>query len=288
MMGVMLNAQNPVAKKQAQVVCGNARFTVLTDRLIRMEWSPSGEFEDHATLAIVNRNLPVPIYSVRRSGNAVTLKTQALSLSYSGDGAFSADNLKASFRLGGKTVTWTPGADASGNLMGTARTLDGCAGPEKINFSDPLEQGILSRDGWAVVDESRRHIFVKDDSDWGEWVAERPVKDGQDLYLFAYGHDYKAALADYAKVSGSISFPPSMSSVTGGAAIGPTPTMNFWPWATNSAPGNFPSTSWSLTWTGTKLGPAPSTAASGTTMAKAWDGPGTPGTRTLSAIRKDS
>ena len=208
MMGVMLNAQNPVAKKQAQVVCGNARFTVLTDRLIRMEWSPSGEFEDHATLAIVNRNLPVPIYSVRRSGNAVTLKTQALSLSYSGDGAFSADNLKASFRLGGKTVTWTPGADASGNLMGTARTLDGCAGPEKINFSDPLEQGIRSRDGWAVVDESRRHIFVKDDSDWGEWVAERPVKDGQDLYLFAYGHDYKAALADYAKVSGSIPLPP--------------------------------------------------------------------------------
>ena len=208
LMSAALNAQNPVANKQAYVVSGNARFTVLTDRLIRMEWSPSGEFEDHATLAIVNRSLPVPTFTVYRKGEAVTLKTSALTLSYSGEGAFNADNLKASFRMGGKTVTWKPGADASGNLMGTARTLDGCAGPEQINFGDPMEMGVLSRDGWAVIDESQRHIFVKDSSDWQVWVAERPVKDGQDLYLFAYGHNYKAALADYAKVAGRIPLPP--------------------------------------------------------------------------------
>ncbi len=199
---------NPVAAPGAQVVAGNARFTVLTDRLIRMEWAPEAQFEDHATLAIVNRNLPVPSFSVSRKDAAVTIKTQALALTYSGEGAFTADNLKARFRMGGKTVTWTPGADASGNLMGTARTLDGCQGPEKINYNDPMEPGILSRDGWAVVDESRRHIFVESSSDWGEWVAERPVQDGQDLYLFAYGHDYKAALADYAKVAGNIPMPP--------------------------------------------------------------------------------
>lgn len=199
---------NPVAAPGAQVVAGNARFTVLTDRLIRMEWAPEAQFEDHATLAIVNRDLPVPSFGVTRKGDAVTIKTKNLTLTYSGEGAFTADNLKASFRMGGKTVTWTPGADASGNLMGTARTLDGCQGPEKINYNDPMEPGILSRDGWAVVDESRRHIFVESSSDWGEWVAERPVQDGQDLYLFAYGHDYKAALADYAKVAGNIPMPP--------------------------------------------------------------------------------
>ena len=199
---------NPVAAPGAQVVAGNARFTVLTDRLIRMEWSPEAQFEDHATLAIVNRNLPVPKFTVKRSGEAVTIKTSALTLTYSGEGKFSGDNLSVVFKLKGKTVTWKPGADASANLMGTARTLDGCEGPEKINYSDPMEPGILSRDGWAVIDESRRHIFVKDSSDWGEWVAERPVTGGQDLYIFAYGHDYKAALADYAKIAGSIPMPP--------------------------------------------------------------------------------
>ena len=203
-----LHAQeNPLANPQAQVVAGQARFTVLTDRLIRMEWSPEGVFEDHATLAIVNRNLPVPAFRVQRKGEGLTLKTSALTLIYKG-GEFTAESLRVSFQLNGKTVTWYPGADASGNLMGTARTLDGCEGPEKINFGDPMEAGILSRDGWALVDESTRHLLVDDNSDWGSWVAARPSGQVIDWYLFAYGHDYKAALADYAKLAGSIPLPP--------------------------------------------------------------------------------
>ena len=46
--GWMLRAGslNPVANPAAVVTEGNARFTVLTDRLIRMEWSADGVFED--------------------------------------------------------------------------------------------------------------------------------------------------------------------------------------------------------------------------------------------------
>lgn len=201
-------ANDPVADKAAQVTAGNARFTVLTDRLVRMEWSADGQFEDHATLAIVNRNLPVPAFTVAKDGNGVKIKTKALTLAYDGSGRFSENNLSVSFKLNGKTVTWKPGADESGNLMGTARTLDGCQGPDKINNNDPMETGIISRDGWAIVDESKRHILVSDDSDWGEWVAARPSSDVQDLYIFAYGHDYKAALADFTRVAGKIPMPP--------------------------------------------------------------------------------
>ena len=198
----------PKANPAAEVVVGNARFTVLTDRLIRMEWAPDGKFEDRATLAIVNRCLPVPHFTVKRSGDAVTIKTSSVTLTYKGDGAFTANNLSVSFRLGGKTVTWHPGDDPSGNLMGTARTLDSCSGPDHINSSDPMEMGVLSRDGWAVVDESKRHVFTPDDSSWGVWVAPREGEGIQDLYMFAYGHDYKTALRDYAKVAGSIPLPP--------------------------------------------------------------------------------
>ena len=198
---------DPVASAQAQVVAGNARFTVLTDRLIRMEWSEKGTFEDNATLAIVNRNLPVPKFTTTRSGDGVTIRTSAVTLTYKG-GKFAEDNLSVSFKLNGKTVTWHPGMEATGNLMGTARTLDGCTGPDHINNNDPMELGILSRDGWAIVDESSRHLFVPDDSDWGEWVSVRPEGDVQDLYIFAYGHDYKAALADFTKVAGKIPMPP--------------------------------------------------------------------------------
>lgn len=199
---------DPVARQDAMVVSGNARFTILTDRLVRMEWSESGRFEDNATLAIVNRNLPVPKFSVSKVGDGIRINTKSVTLEYQGNGRFDENNLSVSFRLAGKPVVWYPGKDDSGNLMGTARTLDGCTGQDNINRNDPMEKGVVSKDGWAVVDESRRHILVKDNSDWGEWVASRPEENVQDLYIFAYGHDYKAALADFTKVAGKIPLPP--------------------------------------------------------------------------------
>ena len=61
----------PKASPEAEVVFGNARFTVLTSRLIRMEWAADAAFEDRATLGVVNRNLPVPQFSVKKSGSKV-------------------------------------------------------------------------------------------------------------------------------------------------------------------------------------------------------------------------
>ncbi|MEI3554934.1 MAG: TIM-barrel domain-containing protein [Alistipes senegalensis] len=71
-----------------------------------------------------------------------------------------------------------------------------------------MEQGLLSRSGWAVVDESARHVLTPDGSVWKEWVEARPAGDRQDLYLFAYGHDYKQALADFQLVAGRAPLPP--------------------------------------------------------------------------------
>ena len=203
-----LDAQNPRAADGAAVVCGDARFTVLTDRLIRMEWAPGGSFEDRASLAIINRELPVPPFKADSRSGGVTIKTDKLTLIYKG-GRFSPDNLSVSFKMNGKTVTWHPGDKPSGNLKGTTRTLDGCDGFDRLSHTEKeLENGILSRDGWAIVDESARHLLQKDDSDWGEWVAERPEGDRIDWYIFAYGHNYLTALQDFTKVAGNIPLPP--------------------------------------------------------------------------------
>lgn len=212
-------AQNPKAADEAVVTIGSARFTVLTDRLIRMEWAADGQFEDRASLAIINRNLEVPAYRVSNTGDKTVIRTSSVTLTYSGNGRFTEDNLSVSFRMNGKPVTWRPGMAATGNLRGTVRTLDGIDGRFDSKTlrrfrrkgeaeKRPLEDGILSRDGWAIVDESDRHVFEKKDSDWGEWVAARPEGARQDLYIFAYGHDYKAALADFTKVAGKIPMPP--------------------------------------------------------------------------------
>ena len=198
-------ADNPKADAKAVVTSGNARFTVLTPQLIRMEWSADGQFEDRATLTFVNRETPVPEFKVRESKSKLTITTPALTLTYLKNGKFSDKNLKAVFTLNGREVVWTPGMENPQNLLGTTRTLDGADGSK---LKEPMEQGILSRAGWSLSDDSKRHVLTPDGSEWEEWVEARPEGDRQDLYLFAYGHDYKQALADYALVAGRAPMPP--------------------------------------------------------------------------------
>ena len=64
--GVALAANNPQARPEAVVTVGNARFTVLTPEMLRIEYSQEAKFEDKATFAIVNRNLDVPWFSTDR------------------------------------------------------------------------------------------------------------------------------------------------------------------------------------------------------------------------------
>ena len=199
---LVATAFSPKADNRATVVAGHARFTVLTDRMIRMEYAPDGAFEDRATLTFVNRELPVPSFKVERQANGCTINTGALRLVYEG-GDFSPETLS----IKGKNFSWKYGDADNGNLMGTTRTLDGVGGWDTL--LGRMEKGLLSRDGWTIVDDTTRHLFVPTGDAWGNWVAPRKVKDGAaDLYFFGYGHDYKGCLGDYVKVAGRIPLPP--------------------------------------------------------------------------------
>src|SRR5512147_556012 len=71
-------AWNPVADPRAIVVEGTARFTVLTPRLVRMEWTADGTFEDHASLVFVNRRVPVPDFKATHEDGWLILRTAQL------------------------------------------------------------------------------------------------------------------------------------------------------------------------------------------------------------------
>ena len=223
MTGVLITvmAQNPVADPGATVVSGNARFTVLTPEMIRIEYSDKGVFEDRATFAIQNRLMDViPQYSTTDDGEYLYITTDKLTLKYR-KGSFpktlpaSPDNLSVSMTHNGQPVVWYPGKPDPLNLKGTCRTLDGSNGDNKLA---EMEDGVISRSGWAVIDDSwssaradgsRSYALQPDDAVGFDWWSGRKDPHALDMYFMGYGSDYKKAIGDFTKIAGKIPLPPA-------------------------------------------------------------------------------
>ena len=186
----------------------NVRMTVITDGTVRMEWEPDGKFVDNASFVAVNRQYQPVSYQIKDSKKVIEIRTSKMIVRYVKDsGKFTAANLSILSAKGMLPFKWTPGTIDKGNLKGTYRTLDEYNGGihNKDNKPMPIENGLLSTDGWTFIDDSKNYLF--DHSDW-PWVTERQNKDGQDFYFMAYGHNYKSALKDFTTFSGKVPLPP--------------------------------------------------------------------------------
>jgi hypothetical protein len=149
-------ADDPVSNPLSVVQTGEARFTILTPNLIRMEWSTNKTFEDKASLVFINRNLPVPKFTTDDKTDWLIISTDYLTLQYKkNSGKFTPENLSISFVLNGNNIIWKPGLKDSLNLKGTTRTLDGTNGEKDVK----LEDGLISRSGWFLIDDSDRLLF---------------------------------------------------------------------------------------------------------------------------------
>ncbi len=180
----------PIADPAAVVAGERYRITVLADGLVRLEYAEDGRFEDRASTFAVNRLLPVPQFRVQETDSHLEIVTERFRLTYD-RGPFTTSGLSLAV-LGGVSSyhsIWRYGQDEPG-LGGTARTLDDTGGPV------PLEPGVASRNGFAVIDDSGSFLFEDDG-----WVSAENVH-RQDLYVFAYGRDYQAALRAFYAVSG--------------------------------------------------------------------------------------
>lgn len=177
---------NPVADAAAVVVSPDrmARFTVLTSCLIRMEYAKTpGGFEDHATIAMLNRKLDVPKFTQATSNGKLVISTSCVSLSYTLGQPFSAGSLGVQATDPSSAFKkWSFGDAFPGNLLGTIRGLDGqdqtplnCTQNRNIDDNGEFnhcEWGVISRDGWVVYDDSSN--FVLDGNDW--WIPNnRPL-----------------------------------------------------------------------------------------------------------------
>ena len=60
----------------------NYRFTILSERLIRIEYRENGPFLDAPTQLVVNRNFPKPNFNIKQDRNYLEISTNYFKLSY--------------------------------------------------------------------------------------------------------------------------------------------------------------------------------------------------------------
>ncbi len=179
-----------------------------------MEYDPAGQFEDRATVAVLQRKLAVPKYSSSQAGGVLTITTAGLTLTYTvgeplSEGSLvvrSAPSVTPAFR-------WTPGMDNAGNLLGTIKSLDqlhaetlNCTENENVRVHDEslhCAWAVASRNGWAVLDDSPNWALTPG----AEWW-DTPNRNRFDWYFFGHGWDYRAALSDFVTIGGQIPMIP--------------------------------------------------------------------------------
>lgn len=166
----------------------NVRFSVLSDRLLRVEYDKTGHFTDEPTQCVWYRNFDKPHFRVEFHGKSVKIITEKAVFTYS----FSSKKMESVTLGNGKTVT----DFKEGNLKGTYRTLDNTFGEIK------LEDGLVSRNGVAVLDDTKSHLIGADGQ-----IKERKATQ-KDEYYFAYGHDYRAAINALYSLCGSVPLVP--------------------------------------------------------------------------------
>ena len=67
----------------ANCICGDSyRITLLTEKLVRLEYDAEGRFEDRATQVVWNRNFPPVPYTIRRDAHGITIRTSRLNIVY--------------------------------------------------------------------------------------------------------------------------------------------------------------------------------------------------------------
>lgn len=183
----------PKADPRATVIGPNYRFTILSDIVLRYEWSHDGVFEDRASTFAINRKFAPSEFKATQTADQLTINTPSFRLTYD-KRRFSPNGLHVDFVQ--KGIVWGSdwrygGPPDKKNLGGTARTLDEADG--RIDMGS----GILSRSGYADLDDSQSMLF-----DGQGFVAPRRPGDRIDGYLFFYGQDYKTAMKAFYDISG--------------------------------------------------------------------------------------
>ena len=177
------------------------RITILSDVLIRFEYSETGKFNDYPTIQVINRKFEnEPKFIVKQDEKFLNIQNDYFILEYSKEKPFEASKLVPDSNLRVSLINtdkvWYFNHPEVRNFKGAAYSFD----MDKNGFK--VEKGLYSTDGFATINDTGNPVFVSDGS-----VKKNP-SDGVDIYLFIYRKDFGKALRSYFELTGYPSLPP--------------------------------------------------------------------------------
>ena len=193
------------AKEQVVFQGTNYRITVLSERLVRLEYSVDGHFSDNLTTLVKNRNFAVPQFKVEQDQNYLVITTNYFMLQYMKNKPFLGPKFAPDSYLKVALVNtdkvWFYGQAEARNFKGGAISLDNYRG--KIS----LDKGLYSTDGFVSLDDSGNYEID------ANGFLLKPDVNKVDIYLFMYKRDFGLCLKDYFTLTG---YPPLLPRYTFG------------------------------------------------------------------------
>lgn len=171
------------------------RISILTDRLVRFEYNPTGNFYDNPSQLVMFRNFETPKFDVKEDQAFLQINTRYFSISYVKEKPFEGSKMVPSnnlrVELNNTEKSWFYKNPEVRNYKGVFVSFDYEKEVEKFY------NGLYSIDGFATFDDTYSMIFQEDGT-----LVERPEK-YLDIYVFLYDKDYNLALEDYIKLTGN-------------------------------------------------------------------------------------
>ena len=188
--GYFVNRMEDAVSIKDNIIQGKKyRFTILTDRLIRLEYNEKGVFEDRPTARVIFRKFPKVNFTFTQSETLIQIATSYFTLAYVKDKFFgSGSTLK--INLNNTEHSWYYNNPEVRNFGGITYSLDDFKGKLK------LDKGFYSTDGFAVIDDSDSYVIDANGN-----FLKRENK-SYDIYVFMYRKDLGLCLQDYYALCG--------------------------------------------------------------------------------------